>query len=666
LAWTAERTSPNNDDVYIQRYTASDVASGSVTAIAIGQPVSDNYDPGWDRYTQTTALFGGGYASTWSFRTDPAHQNYVRSFNADGTTRSSATLVGVSGNYYNNAPEIEALTDGGYVVAWSCMTQLSQTSETDVFVQRFNAAGTAVSPRYRLAGDPSYGYDTNVKLMATADDGYIVVFNGRGTTGGTNVYLQRYGADNTAQHGSLVLIEPITGAETLPEISLLTNGDYVLVWTAWTSSTNSYEIAVQVMNPDDTVTDHTLVNLNGIAGNYTDTEPVVAGLADGSFVVAWQGETDDGNGYDVFVQRFNQDGTTLGSTQRYVGMAGNLDDTDLEIAALEGGGFVLTWRGETSDSQGIDIFSQHFDSIGTVVAPSVVSTTIATTGAVGNTLSVGDSVEVTVTFDEMVHVDGSPRIQLDIGGVLVWATYQSGSASTALVFSYTIQAGESDTNGVSVVADSLALNAGNIRSSFNYLNNFSHSADLTHSGVPNDATALVDTSTPPIVLDLNGDGQLEYSTIHADVSGDGVAEQTGWVGPQDGLLVWDQFGDGLIHDRSQFVFSQQPGQSDLQGLAAQFDANGDGVFDGNDPFFSEFAAWQDSNQNGVADLGEIVKLADLGVVSVGLSTDGVTRVPADNVVEVGQGEAILANGQTMLLADVGFSYVVLVDEQPVL
>jgi hypothetical protein len=128
------------------------------------------------------------------------------------------------------------------------------------------------------------------------------------------------------------------------------------------------------------------------------------------------------------------------------------------------------------------------------------------------------------------------------------------------------------------------------------------------------------------------------------------------VAAQDGLLVHDIYGDGSVRDNSQFAFARHGGESDLQGLAGQFDSNNDGVLNANDTQFDEFAVWQDTDQDGVADAGEVKTLADLGITSLQLNSDGVARNPETGVTEVGRSTAQLANGSTMLVADAAFNY----------
>jgi hypothetical protein len=148
-----------------------------------------------------------------------------------------------------------------------------------------------------------------------------------------------------------------------------------------------------------------------------------------------------------------------------------------------------------------------------------------------------------------------------------------------------------------------------------------------------------------------------------DVNGDGHLDLTAWAGAQDGVLVWDKFADGLVHDNSQYAFAQyattyrmgQPA-TDLQGLAEAFDSNRDGRFDAQDAQFAEFKVWQDANQNGVSDTGEVRSLADVGIASINLVSDGVVRTPAEGVTEAGRTTATATDGSSVLVSDAGFEY----------
>ncbi|MFZ5761864.1 MAG: hypothetical protein ACOY8P_02925 [Thermodesulfobacteriota bacterium] len=167
----------------------------------------------------------------------------------------------------------------------------------------------------------------------------------------------------------------------------------------------------------------------------------------------------------------------------------------------------------------------------------------------------------------------------------------------------------------------------------------------------------------PIGIDLDGDNQIELigldeSGVFFDTDEDGFKENTAWVGGNDGILAWDSDGDGSISQASEFVFARYgaPGATDLEGLRAAFDTNGDLVLDANDADFARFGVWRDANQNGISEAGEFVSLAQLGITSISLVSDGVQREENGNLI-LGQTSFTRADGSTGLAADLDLAQI---------
>ena len=144
----------------------------------------------------------------------------------------------------------------------------------------------------------------------------------------------------------------------------------------------------------------------------------------------------------------------------------------------------------------------------------------------------------------------------------------------------------------------------------------------------------------PLALDLDGDGiistNLEANLSGAlfDNDGDGIRTATGWVGANDGLLVRDLNGNGII-DSGRELFGDQTRLADgsvsadgFQSLAS-LDENGDGKVDAQDAGFASLQVWRDANSNGITDAGELLSLADLGIVSFNVSPTERYDEPAD-------------------------------------
>jgi len=109
----------------------------------------------------------------------------------------------------------------------------------------------------------------------------------------------------------------------------------------------------------------------------------------------------------------------------------------------------------------------------------------------------------------------------------------------------------------------------------------------------------------PLVLDLDGDG-VELTTLEAsqtlfDLDADGFAQRTGWVKPDDGLLVIDRNGNGRIDDITElFGNGDTDGFTELRAL----DSNNDGVINAQDTEIANLRVWQDRDQDGVSDAEE--------------------------------------------------------------
>ncbi|MCP5381639.1 MAG: M10 family metallopeptidase C-terminal domain-containing protein [Kordiimonadaceae bacterium] len=139
-----------------------------------------------------------------------------------------------------------------------------------------------------------------------------------------------------------------------------------------------------------------------------------------------------------------------------------------------------------------------------------------------------------------------------------------------------------------------------------------------------DQDYIVSATQTPVVLDLDGDGvelvSRYDSTVLFDQDGDGDLDKTGWVGADDGLLVLDRNNDGIINNGSEISFMNDlvGATTDMEGLVA-FDANGDNLLNSSDDMFNSFQIWQDKNQNGVSEEGELKTLSESGIVEISLN-----------------------------------------------
>ena len=92
--------------------------------------------------------------------------------------------------------------------------------------------------------------------------------------------------------------------------------------------------------------------------------------------------------------------------------------------------------------------------------PTVSSVTSSTANG---TYKVGDTVSVQVTFSEVVNVTGTPQLTLETGTTDRVVNYASGSGTSTLTFTYTVQAGDTSADLDYQGATALGLNGGTIK-----------------------------------------------------------------------------------------------------------------------------------------------------------------------------------------------------------
>ena len=114
---------------------------------------------------------------------------------------------------------------------------------------------------------------------------------------------------------------------------------------------------------------------------------------------------------------------------------------------------------------------------GTPTVPTIESVAVTSDPGEDGGYAIGDEIQVGLTFSEAVTVTGIPQLNLDVGGRSRTVEYSEGSTTTRLLFTYTVPSGDEDTDGIAVVANSLALNGGAIRAG-------STNAALTHPALP--------------------------------------------------------------------------------------------------------------------------------------------------------------------------------------
>jgi hypothetical protein len=176
------------------------------------------------------------------------------------------------------------------------------------------------------------------------------------------------------------------------------------------------------------------------------------------------------------------------------------------------------------------------------VVPTVTSVNSSTANG---TYKIGDVISVQVNFSEAVTVTGTPQLTLETGATDRTISYASGSGTSTLTFSYTVQAGDTSADLDYVATSSLALGGGTIRdaasndatltlASPGAANSLGNNKALVIDGVVPSVSSIV-VSGSPTAAATNVDFTVTFNESVSNISTDDFA--LGVTGTANGSIV---------------------------------------------------------------------------------------------------------------------------------
>jgi hypothetical protein len=260
-------------------------------------------------------------------------------------------------------PVVTAAPDGSFIVAWE--SDGPDTSSWSVQVKRFDSAGLPIGTEFR-ANTFTTGAQEYPSISSASDGSFVVVWMSAQQDGGYGDYGgvagQRFDSSGTPIGTEFVPSTYTTDMQNHPAVSSAPDGSFVVVWYRFGNPAgNGTSIEGQRFDSAGTpVGTEFQANTNTTAGL---SRPAVASAPDGSFVVVWHSIGQDGSGYSVHGQRFNNVGAPLG-TEFQVNTYTTADQSIPSVSVAADGSFVVAWMSNYQDGAGFGVEGQRFDSAG--------------------------------------------------------------------------------------------------------------------------------------------------------------------------------------------------------------------------------------------------------------------------------------------------------------
>jgi len=358
-------------------YTEQDLTIGvtDMTAAPVGSEFVVNSATAGKQISPSVTALGTGFLVTWTDMEPGGGDTSLSAvrgqiFDANRNPVGSAFLVNTETNLEQTNSSVVALSNGNFVVVWE------DTSGTlgDAFPSRavhakvFNTTGSVVADEF-LVNTTTSGNQTQPNVTSLSGGGFVVTWRDESATG-DDTSLSAVRAKIYNNTGGLVLDEFLVNTSTLndqqrPDVTALSDGGFVIVWQddskAGADTDGTAIFGQRYTAAGAPAGTEFQVNTTATSSQWG---PVVTGLSDGGYVVAWYDWSELGTkGVEVRGQIFNASGGTVG-TEFTVNTTSASDQTLPDIAALKNGGFVVTWTDFNGDGSFYGVRGQVFTTAG--------------------------------------------------------------------------------------------------------------------------------------------------------------------------------------------------------------------------------------------------------------------------------------------------------------
>jgi uncharacterized protein (DUF2249 family) len=318
--WDTNDSGAIGSDVRAIHYTV-DPATGAVSVKGTGDFIVNTFTVGKQYKPVGVALEDGGYLIIWGSdggdghgsaiyaqRYDASDNKVGREFIVNTTTQGNQGYGGDSADV-THILDATLTADGNVYITWqSDNVDGSGMGVEGIVVSPDAAYYSEFTVNTAIAGD-----QTHSSVAALPGGGSIVVWQSTSGDGsGTCIKGQMLDAKGQPVGGEFMVNATTAGDQLTPQVTVLPNGDFEVVWSSGTyikgqKFTYTHDGNEQISG---VVASGSEININSGTGADNQTSPTITTLADGGYMVVWQGTA---NGvWEILGRQYDASGAPVG------------------------------------------------------------------------------------------------------------------------------------------------------------------------------------------------------------------------------------------------------------------------------------------------------------------------------------------------------------------
>jgi hypothetical protein len=248
-------------------------------------------------------------------------------------------------------PSVASTASGNFVVAWDSVGQ--DGSQKGVFARIFGPDGVPLTGEIPV-NTTTAGSQFEPSVAADANGNFVVVWESGSETVG-----RRFDGAGAPIGPEFSVNTFTTSTQTEPSVAMSASGAFAVVWQSFSEDASGFGIVGRRFDGTGAAQGADFVVNTYTTGN--QMRPSIAMDPDGGFVVAWESPGQDGDLEGIFGRRFDASGVAL-SSEFPVNTHTTGRQTRACAAIGADGIFVVAWQSDSQDGDGSGIFARGFDA----------------------------------------------------------------------------------------------------------------------------------------------------------------------------------------------------------------------------------------------------------------------------------------------------------------
>jgi hypothetical protein len=360
VSWASSGQDGSGFGIYAQRYGATGTAQGNEFRV-------NTFTTG-DQTEPVVAIDADGdFVVAWtSVSQDGAGTGiFAQRFDAAGTPVGTEFRVNTSTSADQLRPAVAIDPDGNFFIVWD--SNLQDGSGYGVYAQRYNLFGVPQGAEFAV-NTFTTSDQRRPTVAADAVGNFVIAWNSNQDGSGHGIYAQRYNRAGATQGTEFRINTHTTSNQTFPSAAMDASGDFVVAWQSDNQDGSDYGVYAKRFNAAGVAQGAEFRVNSYTTGSQNSAAAAID--AGGDFLITWSSANQDGSSSGVYAQAIGAAGVPAGAEFRVNAQTTNGQSQPV-VAMDHDGDAVFVWRSNLQDGSGYGVYAQRYqestDTVGAMI-----------------------------------------------------------------------------------------------------------------------------------------------------------------------------------------------------------------------------------------------------------------------------------------------------------